>query len=362
MAMESIPLRESLLAFAAGHLSLTDQSYRLPALEARSRALRSLSSSINPSLNKIGHHEANAAACLTFVVHDVGVENEGEWGDHLKAAQHIIMTAKAVSSSGKVLEGPDAFKTSSEGEWILRNFAYHDIIGCITMRRKPLLGGTYLSNIADVVDSYIGVATDLLVLAAEVGRIEDDTHNEEDATPQEVQEKIAIFHRRCASLEQRLRTWKCQEHSTPELAAVAYAYQSAILIVLYRLVRARLRSGYFSSMSDEASNERAALSLRGKIEKHVENILNCVAEVPLGATPESPLLFPLFIAGGEALQPDQIEAVRKRVRNTLEQRRFQNISTALEVLEDLWRRRGLNEPDIDWSEVLARSGKHLLLT
>jgi len=362
MAMESIPLRDSLVAFAAGHLSLTDKSYELPALEARCKALSSLSQSVNLSLNEIGHHEANAAACLTFVICDIGVDDGRQWISHLQAAQQIIMTAKTVSHTGKVLEGPDAFKTSSEGEWILRNFAYHDIIGCMTTGKRPLLGASYLNDIADVVDSYIGVATDLLILAAEIGRIEDETQIEQRVSPQDAQKNIAIFHKRCADLQHQLQAWKCQEGTAPELAAVAYAYRSAILVVLYRLVRGRLRSGYFSSVSDTRSDTRASQSIQENIEKHVEEILNHVADVPLGATPESPLLFPLFIAGGEALRPAQMESVRNRLKHTLEQRRFLNIATALEILEDLWGRRGREEPELDWSDILDGRGKHLLLT
>jgi transcriptional activator protein UGA3 len=362
MAMESAPLRDCLVAFAAGHLSLTDQSYKLPALEARCKALSSLSRSVNTLSNDIGHHEANAAACLTFVICDVGVDAGEAWINHLSAAQHIIMTAKAVSSAGKVLEGPDAFKTTSEGEWILRNFAYHDIIGCMTTRKRPLLGAAYLNDIADVVDSYVGVATDLLILAAEIGRIEDETQTKHDATPQDVQENIATFHKRCADLQNQLQDWKCQEGTPTELAAVAYAYRSAILIVLYRLVRSRLRSGYFASVSDARSDSRATRSIQDKIETHVEETLNHVAKVPLGSMPESPLLFPLFIAGGEALQPAQMKTVRNRLKHTLGQRRFLNIATALEVLEELWRRRGREEPELDWSDIHDRSGKQLLLT
>ena len=362
MAMESIPLRDCLVAFAAGHLSLTDQCYKLPALEARCKALNSLSQSINRSSNEIGHHEANAAACLTFVICDVGVDAGEAWVNHLQAAQHIIMTAKAVSSTGKILEGPDAFKTSSEGEWILRNFAYHDIIGGMTTRKRPLLGAAYLNDIADVVDSYVGVATDLLVLAAEIRRIEDETETRQDATPRDAQENIATFHNRCADLQHQLQDWKCQEGTATELAAVAYAYRSAILIVLYRLVRTRLRSGYFSSVSDARSDTRASRSIQDRIETQVDEVLNHVAKVPLGATPESPLLFPLFIAGGEALQGDQMDAVRSRLKHTLEQRRFLNIATAMEVLEELWRRRGREEPGLDWADVLVGYGRQLLLT
>ena len=362
MAMESIPLRDCLVAFAAGHLSQTDKSYQLPALEARCKALSSLSRSVNTASNEIGHHEANAAACLTFVICDVGVDAGEAWINHLQAAQHIIVTAKAVSSTGRVLEGPDAFKTSSEGEWILRNFAYHDIIGGMTTRRRPLLGATYLNDIADVVDSYVGVATDLLILAAEIGRIEDETQIKQDAAPQNVQKTIAIFHKRCADLQHKLQAWKCQEGAAIELAAVAYAYRSAILIVLYRLVRSRLRSGYFSSVGDAHSSSRASQSIQDKIEMHAEEVLNHVAKVPLGATPESPLLFPLFIAGGEVLQPAHMDTVRSRLKHTLEQRRFLNIATALEVLEELWRRRGREEPELDWTNVLDGHDKQLLLT
>ena len=115
-------------------------------------------------------------------------------------------------------------------------------------------------------------------------------------------------------------------------------------------------------MSDARSDTRASQSIQDKIETQVEEVLSHVAKVPLGATPESPLLFPLFIAGGEALQGHQMDAVRSRLKHTLEQRRFLNIATALEVLEELWRRRGREEPELDWTNVLDGHDKQLLLT
>lgn len=361
MAMESMPLRDALLAFAAGHLSLTEQSYQLTALEARSKAIQSLAGSINTISTDIGHYEANAAACLTFLLHDVGVDADGDWRAHLEAAQHIIMSAKTISSSGRPLEGPEAFKTSSEGQWILRNFAYHDIIGSITLRQRPLLGGSYLIDIANVVDSYIGVATDLLVLAADVSRIEEETRVDQ-GTPREAARKtISLFHTYCARLEQQLQNWKCEEDTPSELAAVAYAYRSAVLIVLYRLVRSRLRAGYFFT-SSAASAARAAHALRAKIGQRVTDVVSHVSEVPVGTTPESPLLFPLFLAGGEATKPIEMDVIRRRLENTLQKRRFQNVSQALEILEELWRRRSTGEEDADWTQILDASGNQLLLT
>jgi transcriptional activator protein UGA3 len=155
---------------------------------------------------------------------------------------HLITSAEVTTDSGKVLKGIDAFKTTAEGQWILRNFAYHDIIGSISSRQKLLLDGSYLVGIADVVDSYLGVATELLALAAVVRLFEEEEHLGEDSPIETRRQNKYRFFSVCSHLERRLKGWRCRDDTSTELVAVAYAYRCAILIVLYRAMRNRLCS------------------------------------------------------------------------------------------------------------------------
>jgi transcriptional activator protein UGA3 len=360
MAMESLTLRQALIALAAGHLALNNQTYKVLALEARSKALRSLADHVVAPNGDTKHFETNVAACLTFVIDDVGVATGQDWKNHMKAACHLITSAE-ITNGGKVLKGTDAFKTTAEGQWILRNFAYHDIIGSISSRQKLLLDGSYLVGIADVVDSYLGVATELLALAAVVRLLEEEERLDEDSPAEMKRQNEYRFFSVCSHLERRLKEWRCPEDTSTELAAVAHAYRCAILIVLYRAMRDRLCSNQCGD-TNNASHARAFVFLPETCGHQVTQILDHISKIPVGSTSESPLLFPLFLAGGEATRPEDMAVVRYRLQNLWERRRFRNISRAITVLEDLWRRRLTGEPNLDWTDLTATSGEGLLLT
>lgn len=359
--MESSTLREALIALSAGHLALTNQSYKLVALEARSKALRSLANHVVAPNGEMQHFEANVAACLAFVIDDVGVATGEDWKTHLKAACHLIESAEATANSGKVLKGTDAFKATAEGQWILRNFAYHDVICSISSQQRPLLDGSYLIEIADVVDSYTGVATELLALAADVRRIEEEGHVGKDSPIEARRQNETRFLSACADLEQRLKEWRCRDETSTELAAVAYAYRCAILIVLYRAMRNWFYSNQ-PSEADDASHVRAFVFLPETCRDQVAEIIDHVAKIPVGSTSESPLLFPLFLAGGEASNAEDMAFIRYRLQKLWERRRFRNVSRAIKVLEDLWHRRRTGEPNLDWACLTHISGEELLLT
>jgi len=357
MAMESLTLREALIALAAGHLALTNQSYRLLALEARSKALRSLANHVVTPNGDMYHVEAKVAACLTFVIDDIGVATGEDWLTHMKAACHLIISAETTTNSGKVLKGTDAFKITSEGSWILRNFAYHDILGSVSSQQPPLLNGSYLVDIADVVDSCTGLATELLAMAATIRRTEEEWYQGLGTRRQ----NESRFLNDCAEVEQRLKDWRCRDDASTELASVAYAYRSAILIVLYRAMRNRLYSNQCNDPSD-TSYVRSFVFLPETCSSQVTEIVDYVSKIAVDSTSESPLLFPLFLAGGEALDPRDIAVIRYRLQKLWERRQFRNISRAITILEDLWKRRQTGEPGLDWAYLTSMPGEGLLLT
>lgn len=361
--MESEALRDSLSAFACSHLSLVEPSYTVPALETRAVAIRALATSIGKPCYDITWCETNAAACLALLASDVSGGDCNGWYHHLVGTKNIILSAARQSRSGQVTTGTEAFKESPEGQWVLRNFAYHDIIGSVTLQKRPLLDYSYLSGITNVVDSYLGVGTELLTFIARISCLNAETEISEGISAEEAKEKASLFHSLCPQLEKELRDWKCPDDSSPGLVAVAYAFRSAALILLYRFIRSRLADDELSTYSGETWKAGILDILQSKLRVNVEDILTRVSDIPFGTAPESAVLFPLFLAGGETTSENQMEAIRTRLRKSLERRRFQNISRALQVLEDLWRvRQSQGGTSADWTHILSLSGVDLLLT
>ncbi|KXH36492.1 hypothetical protein CSIM01_05007 [Colletotrichum simmondsii] len=363
MAMESSVLYDALVAFASGHLSLTNESYRVSALEAHSTAITNLATALAKPQHEITWYETKAATCLAFVIGEVCVGDNDGWCAHLNGAKLIIESAVVNPSSGTTLRGPEVFKRSSEGQWILRNFAYHDMIGSVTMRRRPLLDCSYLDGITDVVDTYLGVATDLLRHVATLSSIDEETRPDVTLGAEEITRRKELFHATCEGVEQELQDWRCRPDAAPELAALAHAFRSAVLIVLFRLIRSRLSSEEESTQGASSEATRGEM-IPTKMRMQVSNILGHVSDIPVGSHTESAILFPLFLAGGEATENEHMDAVRVRLQMTLQKRRFQNISRSLIILEDLWQRRqksGLTD-EADWTDILDETGEHLLLT
>ena len=364
MAVESPALCDSLLALASSHISLTDTSYTVATLEAQTNAIKHLTSAINAPSNEMTWHETNAATCLALATSLISTGDCRGWHIHLQGARHFITSAKLSSGAGEPLNGVDAFKLTPEGRWILRNFAYHDIIGSVTLRKRPLLDASYLHDISQVVDSYLGVATSLLSYISQISFLEDTTASLEDLNISTV-DANTLFDLRCIQIEHELEIWTCSSGVAVELASMAYAYRSVAYILLYRLMRKHLTMKQAKRQIPSISNSTTQQHeiLQSKIAVEVANTLGYVSEVPIGSAPEAALLFPLFIAGGEVTDEAQINMIRTRLQQNLEKRNFQNISRSLEILESLWTNRRLfGTESVDWVQSLDRSGEELVLT
>lgn len=360
MAIGSPALSGALVSWASGHLSTVDDRYRITALESRSTALSQLAEALAHGSDSLSVQESNAATCLILLTSEVCLGDHAGWYNHLIGAKNIIISARfPATTSDEMRVGPDALKGSVEGRWILRNFAYHDILGSVTLGTKPLLSAEYLHDITGVVDTYLGVATGILMLIADISYLDPGSWIDIHTSPDKG------IHSRCSEIEQRLKAWQCHSDAIPVLAALGYAYRSAALIYLYRRMRsfAQLNSGYPSS------TQRSELLgvLASKISAEATDTLRHVAEIPTSGIVESALLFPLFLAGGEVTKITEINLIRQRLHLMHEKRHFQNIAQALVVLDEVWERRQkrsdtLGDDGADWQEIIAIRGCRLLLT
>ncbi|RDW72766.1 fungal specific transcription factor domain-containing protein [Aspergillus mulundensis] len=360
MAVDSPALSGALVSWASGHLSTVDNRYKITALEARSTALSRLAEAISRGSDNISVQETNAATCLVLLISEVCLGNHAGWYDHLIGAKNIISSAKFLANTGdEMLLGPNALKGSVEGRWILRNFAYHDILGSVTLGTKPLLRADYLHDITGVIDTYLGIGSGILILIAEISYLDPKSKSDTYTLPQN--KKMSS---KCSEIEQRLKAWQCHSDATSALVALGYAYRSAALIYLYRRMRSFIRLG--SEYSSPTHRNELLGVLASKISLETTATLNHIAEIPSTEIVESALLFPLFLAGGEATKTMEINLIRQRLYLMLEKRHFQNISRALAILEEVWDRRmarlTLESDDADWQEILAGQGCQLLLT
>jgi hypothetical protein len=160
------------------------------------------------------------------------------------------------------------------------------------------------------------------------------------------------FLQRARNIATDLREWKCPTGSADiPLAFLSQTYRSAGQIYLYHVMRK-----YFP--------QHVADILPEGIWVYIESVCDVAQKVPEGSLAECSLLFPLFIAGGEAEDAAHIERIRNRLYTMNKWRRFRNVNACREVLEELWEQRDKSEraERLDWRDIVRQRGWKLALS
>lgn len=354
MAMESEALLKALVAFSSSHMSFFNDCYQVAALETHSTALRALSSAVSSEVVDIHQSETNLAASLVLATSYVVDGRREGWYDHLIGAKGIILSAKVRATGGEMLRGIDALKESTEGRWLLRNFAYHDIMSSVASGKSLLLEADYLSNVVETVDTYVGVASEVLILISKISTLELPIQRVR-GSPLLVDPQLEV---KVMEIETSLREWLCPEDTDTALTAMAYAYRSAALLYLYHRLRTLPTSstrfiGLFGDLTDRVNEE-------------VANAIYHMSTIPWNDSPEGSLLFPMFVVGVTTTDPSRIAQLRTRMNALVETRGFQNVKRATEVLDRVWE---LSEQESDlysgglhWHDIVQIDGGGLLLS
>ncbi|CAG9982591.1 unnamed protein product [Clonostachys byssicola] len=358
MSFESPALMKALAAWSSSHLALRNQAFTDVALQHRGSALRNFKVAME---DEDLSTEVALAATLVFCSLDVISDGTGSWYHHLRGGAALLISNQresgitpAISPSSKTMEQLQSY----EGKWLLKNFAYHDILASITMNTRPLLGGEYWISSGDdsAADPYFGLAERILHLIAEISHLNAEMTEAKqlEATPEALANTITSFSSRARAIEDELREWKCPSAGfSPALVSLAQAYRSAARIHLYRTIRAHIPD--------------AAEHTHSKIQSQVKSIAEAVGNIPEGCLPECTLLFPVFMAGGDAEDSRDIWIIRNKLESMNRWRCFRNVEAALDVLDELWRlnatRAGGESGDrIDWLDVIKRRGWKLAIS
>ncbi|KAK8153197.1 fungal-specific transcription factor domain-containing protein [Phyllosticta citrichinensis] len=331
LAMDSPALLDTIIAWSSTHLAQLEASYERLALQCRGRALRSLAALISSAKRE---PEIEMACCLVQCALESISGDTRQWFIHLTGANQVM---RSVCDKGGDATWDTRPFASFEDQWLLRSFAYHEMMAAVAADTRPLLvaGHYWFFGEKEPPDSLFGVASRLFFLISETSvlnadmiqarRLRDDVFDE------------GASRERALKLEEELLDWECDSVDQSEgLVDLAEMYRSAALIHLHRVVRRNLPGS-------AAFQTKAPSLAHGIIEK--------LHMIPHKSLVESSLLFPLFICGGEIAHPDDIEAIRTKMKSIVASRRLYNYDCALRVLEELWRLRLSNET-VDWRDVL----------
>ncbi|KAK2038930.1 hypothetical protein LZ31DRAFT_559242 [Colletotrichum somersetense] len=127
----------------------------------------------------------------------------------------------------------------------------------------------------------------------------------------------------------------------------------AALIHLYRVLRRHVP--YHSG------------PLRQKTRKSVDAICAASDSIPKGCYAETSMIFPLFMAGGEAETAQHVEVIRGGLCSLNSRRRFRNADACVDVLDEVWRlaAAGVRKRDsakVDWLDVTRSRNWKLALS
>ncbi|KAF5641184.1 transcriptional activator UGA3 [Fusarium tjaetaba] len=333
-------------AWASSHLALRDEKFRADSLRHRGHALAQLQKSMEQS-------ELSTEMCLAVTMVLCSMESISEatdaWYPHLKGAAAAL--AWQSEDSLAAVDPKQTVQTTFEGRWLLRNFAYHDIMMSVSMDCRPLIRGFYWASEDDTLaDPYFGFASRILYLISETSILNADFAEAELVS----QTRGYSFAERSQKIESELQSWACPSgHDDSPLALLGEAYRNAALIHLYRTLARCMKS--YSGI------------LKAKLKACVESICKLSRQVSEGCLVECTLLFPLFMAGGEAHETSEIEIIREKLGEMIKWRKFRNVEACLDVLDEVWRRRmdGSRREDqdkVDWPDVVKQRGWKLSIS
>ncbi|KAJ5787570.1 transcriptional regulator family: Fungal Specific TF [Penicillium paradoxum] len=329
MALQSEGLYHAALAVAANTLKLSDQRYRLSALEHHHRALTHLRSLLNQ--DNWTEHELDEMLGLVLMLcwFDISDSSRPSWVTHLNGFQDLIRTRK---------ERPGRSSHSQElTNFFNRYFAFHLVLARTAFRvtyptfhTSPVLPDSILEN-SDTIDPYMGLSPALLLMIDQVAEL---AWAREDGNLKTSNTDVHHLKTNLDELEQKIPSGNIDP--SMECAAIAEANRLGALLLLHEICATKATTNTFS-ISILASDEKNT---------YVEQILALMSEKKANMMRTAVLpLWPLFLAGCCAHREEERVVVLQLFEELEGIRRFGNIAPAIEVVQMVWRQRDLSSQD-----------------
>ncbi|KAJ5143542.1 transcriptional regulator family: Fungal Specific TF [Penicillium bovifimosum] len=328
MALQCQGLYHAALAIAANTLKLSDQKYRLPALEHHHRALSHLRGLLNKHSWEENELDEMLGLVLMLCWFDISDSSRPSWVTHLNGFQDLIRTRT---------ERPGRSSHSHElASFFNRYFAFHLILARTAFRvtsptshRAYILPQSIIEG-SDMIDPYMGLSPALLLLIDQIAELawarEDDCMDTNRKVVYQLKENLD-------TLQQKVPTESIDP--SMECAAIAEANRLGALLLLHEICSTKVLSPPGIPILD--CEEKIV---------YVEQILGLLSEKKANMMRTAVMpLWPLFLAGCCANREEQRVVVLRLFEEVESIRRYGNIAPAVEVVEMVWRQRDLSAQD-----------------
>lgn len=268
-------------------------------------------------------------------------------------------------------------------------FRYFDVVAALSFGSSPMSGTILIPQTHDFVDrtamasvdTLFGLLADLwpiihrLASLAEVKRNlekeeqlattttnknnnnnnkNNNNNNNESSSQEKVNNMRTDFETNTSSIELALLQWipkipasvvtienQADDSRLQSILNNAESHKQAGLVYLYRTILTHPRPS-------------------AKVQTHVKQALQACLRVVIFSGPMAALVWPLFTAGCEAAEDVDRNVARTVFRHLETRQGMNNIVTAWEVCEEVWRRTDAGQAEIDWRDVSDDMGREVI--
>lgn len=289
---------------------------------------------VSEAITKNAVTETTVACALVISTAEVTRGDNSRWLLHLQGAGHLVNHL-----------GSSRLLRTADGAFLLRYFAYHDIMASLSTRRRTIMDGAYwaqdLNAIVTSADSFTGLGHHIFRHLADICTFVADTTDLDSSSCSDRRSRDAL---RAEDMAQALRTQDLHlqvDQSDSYMAALIHHAESFRFAALFYLYRHLLRF---------CDGGGAVYRLR--MEDCVQQILRHVSQVPSNLFCEMGLLFPLIMAGiGSGDDVGAMQYIRNRLTCIETWTKFKHVGRARDMLQMLW-----DSGRTDWEVMLAELG------
>lgn len=317
MAIVDPSLLHALFAYASVHFDAATPAIPVTP-EARIKFENQVARGVAEAINNNAVTETTVACALVISTAEVIRGDTSRWLLHLQGAGHLV----------NHLGTPRLLQTT-DGAFLLRYFAYHDIMASLSTRRRTLVNGVYwvqdVDATVDSADSFMGLAHHIFRHLTDVCAFVSDTSDLDSSSCSDRRSRDAL---RAEDMAQALRAQDLHLQVDPTDSHIgalihhAEAFRFAALFYLYR---------HLLRFCD------AGAVYRLRMEDCARQIIRHVSQVPSNLFCEIGLLFPLLMAGiGSGGDANTTQYIKNRLTCIETWTKFKHVGRARELLQLLW--------------------------
>lgn len=246
-------------------------------------------------------------------------------------------------------------------------FRYFDVVAALSFGSSPMSGTILIPQTHDFadrtamasVDTLFGLLADLWPIIHRLASLMEVKHSlakEEGCQPgaEKTTKMRTDFETNTSSIELALLQWNpkipaavvtienhADDSRLQSILNNAEAHKQAGFVYLYRTILTLPRPS-------------------AKVQTHVKQCLQACLRVVIFSGPMTALVWPLFTAGCEAAEDVDRNVARTVFRHLETRQGMNNIVTAWEVCEEVWRRTDAGQAEIHWRRVSDDMGREVI--